>query len=387
MKYRVLCVEDETDFREDICEYLELKNYHVTQAGDGEMACRILNQSKRFDLVLCDIRMPGCNGYDVLRTLRMLDDERQHTPFIYLSAMSDIPDMLEGRARGCDEYLVKPLNLQVLEATVRGRIERDLAARFTEKSVRNGLHSRLHSLLMHDMALPFMELSHLSAQLQETVAEALPRKTMEKAGEIRRHAQNYAMRAQLIAGFDKAALQENAQPLICAPYAAQIAMRVFGQDARHAVQMMALGACDAVPQRELTLALSMLLELSHAQHAGCVHGMMMVGRDARVTIRIADRAEHLMEQEYAFHPWHDTVDVAAMGTALDGRVVPLLYAERLCGAVGGSLAVKSVADHYLVVELVLPTGVMRPITIPAIGADALGQMREALAIANENHYH
>lgn len=386
MRYRVLCIEDETDFREDICEYLALKGYDVTSAPDGLSGCEKLNHEKKFDLVLCDIRMPGCDGYDVVRALRMLPDARQYTPFIFLSAMNDVPDMLEGRARGCDEYLVKPLNLEVLEATVRGRIERDRVARFMEQSIRNGLQSRMASLLLHDMALPFMELSHLSAQLQESMAEALPRKAMEKAGEIRRHAQTHAMRAQLIAGFDSSALRQGAQPMQCASYGAQVAARVFGNQAREALHMVSSGECSAVPLRELTLALSMLLELAHARAPQSMHGMMIASHNGELCVRIADRMEHLAEEEYSFYPWRDDIDVAAMGTALDGRMMALLYAERLTQTLGGSLAIKSVDQHFLVVECTLPSQLDGHSAIDAM-AERLNSMREGLILANENHYH
>lgn len=386
MSYRVLCIEDETDFREDICEYLTLKGYDVTSAADGFAGCAKLNQEKKFDLVLCDIRMPGCDGYDVVRSLRMLPDTRQYTPFIFLSAMNDVPDILEGRARGCDEYLVKPLNLEVLEATVRGRIERDRVAQFMEQSVRNGLQSRMASLLQHDMALPFKELSQLSERLQESMVEAMPRKAMEQVNEIRRYAQAHAMRAQLIAGFDSSTLRQGAEAMQCPSYGAQIAARVFGNQAREALHMVSSGECRAVPVRELTLALSMLLELAHVRAPQSMHGMMMISRDGVLCVRIADRMEHLMEQEYSFYPWRDDIDIAAMGTALDGRMMALLYAERLTQALGGSLAIKAVDQHCLVVECILPSQLDLHNTSDAV-AERLKTMREGLIIANENHYH
>ena len=61
---RLLCVEDEVSLREDIAEFLRMKSYDVDEASNGQEAIDQLNRN-RYDLVLCDIKMPNMDGYDL----------------------------------------------------------------------------------------------------------------------------------------------------------------------------------------------------------------------------------------------------------------------------------------------------------------------------------
>ncbi len=116
----ILCVEDEDDLRTDIAEELEAADYHVLQAANGSEALALL-EKHRPDLVLCDITMPGLGGYDVLNAMR----GREHmadVPFIFLTALTDRNDVLTGKQAGADDYLVKPIDYEILLATVAARL-------------------------------------------------------------------------------------------------------------------------------------------------------------------------------------------------------------------------------------------------------------------------
>jgi DNA-binding NarL/FixJ family response regulator len=117
----ILCVEDENDLRSDIAEELEAANYRVLQAANGSEALALL-EKHRPDLVLCDITMPGLGGYDVLKALRgqgnMVD-----VPFIFLTALAERNDVLTGKQAGADDYLVKPIDYEILLATVAARLD------------------------------------------------------------------------------------------------------------------------------------------------------------------------------------------------------------------------------------------------------------------------
>jgi DNA-binding NarL/FixJ family response regulator len=117
----ILCVEDEEDLRTDLAEELELANYNVLQAANGNEALALL-EDHRPDLVLCDITMPGLSGYDVLKAMRdrggMAD-----VPFIFLTALSERNDVLVGKQAGADDYLVKPIDYEILLATISARLD------------------------------------------------------------------------------------------------------------------------------------------------------------------------------------------------------------------------------------------------------------------------
>jgi DNA-binding response OmpR family regulator len=130
---RLLCVEDEVSLREDIAEYLRMKSYEVDEAETGEDAIHRLHD-KHYDLVLCDIKMPKMDGYELLRQVR---SENQHvkTPFVFLSALGERDDRIRAHEIGCDGFLTKPIDFSVLDATLRAHIERQRARDFQDASM------------------------------------------------------------------------------------------------------------------------------------------------------------------------------------------------------------------------------------------------------------
>lgn len=117
----VLCVEDEEDLRRDIADELAEVGYTVMEARDGKEALELL-AAARPDLILCDISMPGLNGYDVLRAVHAEGSEYFDIPFVFLSALGDPREIVEGKRLGADDYLVKPIDYDLLLATVDARL-------------------------------------------------------------------------------------------------------------------------------------------------------------------------------------------------------------------------------------------------------------------------
>ncbi|CAM3319692.1 response regulator [Halomonas lysinitropha] len=117
----ILCAEDQEDLRTDICEELREAGYAVLEASDGEATLQQIEASAP-DLILCDINMPGLNGYDVLKEVRERRPYLADTPFIFLTALSDPRDIVDGKRCGADDYLVKPIDFDLLLATVEARL-------------------------------------------------------------------------------------------------------------------------------------------------------------------------------------------------------------------------------------------------------------------------
>lgn len=115
----ILVVEDEIRMREIVCDYLEMDNFTVFQAGDGIEAMRIFEQED-IDLVLLDIMMPGLDGWSVCRRIRKKSD----VLIVILSARSDEDDKLLGFELGADEYVTKPFSPKVLVARVKTLLNR-----------------------------------------------------------------------------------------------------------------------------------------------------------------------------------------------------------------------------------------------------------------------
>ena len=98
MNHTVLVIDDMQDVRENISELLELSGYHVLQAEDGYEGIRKAKQHAP-ELILCDIMMPGIDGYGVAEILAR-QEETKHIPFIYLTAKAEPADFKKGLQKG-----------------------------------------------------------------------------------------------------------------------------------------------------------------------------------------------------------------------------------------------------------------------------------------------
>lgn len=117
----ILCVEDEADLRSDIVEELVAAGYRVVEAGNGREALQRLSDI-RPDLILCDITMPELGGYELMARLRADRPDLAEVPFVFLTALADRAEMLNGKNAGADDYLVKPVDFDDLLATIKSRL-------------------------------------------------------------------------------------------------------------------------------------------------------------------------------------------------------------------------------------------------------------------------
>ena len=115
---KLLIVEDEEATRETWTEFFENAGYHVVQAGDGQEALEVA-RTERPSLVLLDLRLPKLDGYQVCQRLKG-DPLTSDTPIIMITAfLTGASDTVRGIEYGADDYLNKPVDLDVLAARVR----------------------------------------------------------------------------------------------------------------------------------------------------------------------------------------------------------------------------------------------------------------------------
>ncbi|MCV2892738.1 response regulator [Lentibacter sp. XHP0401] len=141
----ILVIEDENTLRQDIVEELQEAGYHTLAAKDGHAALEILNTAKP-DLLLCDITMPGLDGYEVLKKLRLQYPDLSTTPFVFLTALSDPREVIEGKLLGADDYLVKPVDYDLMLATVAARLRQVSRIRTRHKDEISALRRTLSGL-------------------------------------------------------------------------------------------------------------------------------------------------------------------------------------------------------------------------------------------------
>lgn len=119
---KVLLIEDDEQLRENIAELLELYNYRVFATGEGKEGVDLAHEIQP-DVIVCDIMMPGMDGYQVLEKLSHGLDTRK-IPFIYMSAKSERSDVRKGMDLGADDYISKPFEEQELISAIENRIAR-----------------------------------------------------------------------------------------------------------------------------------------------------------------------------------------------------------------------------------------------------------------------
>lgn len=120
--FRVLCVEDEPEILRDLAEELAEHGFCIDKAENAEVALERIEQELP-DLVVCDVQMPGMNGIELLETLRARGNAQSLVPFVFLTAFNDRATMISGRRAGADDYLVKPIDYDLLIATVESHLQ------------------------------------------------------------------------------------------------------------------------------------------------------------------------------------------------------------------------------------------------------------------------
>lgn len=118
---KIVCIEDEPDIREDIVETLVLAGHTLVQAENGQIGLEVILREKP-DLVISDITMPVMDGLGVVYKIRTEHEELADMPFVFLSALADRKDQINGRETGADEYLTKPVDFELLQAVVNSRL-------------------------------------------------------------------------------------------------------------------------------------------------------------------------------------------------------------------------------------------------------------------------
>ncbi len=122
---KIVLIEDNPDVRETTADILELASYEVITAENGKQGIEQASQHKP-DLIICDIMMPGLDGYGVLHILSK-KPETASIPFIFLTAKAEKADVRRGMNLGADDYLTKPFEEVELLNAVESRLQKNEA--------------------------------------------------------------------------------------------------------------------------------------------------------------------------------------------------------------------------------------------------------------------
>jgi DNA-binding NarL/FixJ family response regulator len=117
---KILCIEDDPATVELLVEVLEDEGFDPIVAIDGIEGVRKFSEHP--DVILCDVDMPHMSGFGVLRELRKSAVQLRNIPVLFITAYGSRESHLQARRLGCDDFVTKPLDFELLVEIVRSRL-------------------------------------------------------------------------------------------------------------------------------------------------------------------------------------------------------------------------------------------------------------------------
>ena len=164
----ILVVEDNPDLNTAICEILESYGFRVSSAANGVDA---LDRLKLVvpDAILCDIMMPGMDGYTLLKHARA-DSQLRTLPFIFLTARTPLDDKRRAREIGIEDYLTKPVDSRNLVVAINNALRRRQLMQEEMLQQMDALRNRIVGLLQHEFRTPLTFVLGYAEFLMDTTA-------------------------------------------------------------------------------------------------------------------------------------------------------------------------------------------------------------------------
>ncbi len=117
---KILVIDDERSIRNTLKDILEYEKYEVDLAEDGKKGLEMVKQTE-YDIILCDIKMPGMDGIEVLEQLNIMAPD---SPVVMISGHGNIDTAVESIKKGAYDFIEKPLDLNRLLITIRNAMDK-----------------------------------------------------------------------------------------------------------------------------------------------------------------------------------------------------------------------------------------------------------------------
>ena len=202
MSKKILVIEDSEELRGDITEMLSLEGFEILTAPNGREGVN-LAEREHPELIICDIRMPIMDGYDVLEHIRSRPNT-MNIPFIFLTARTGRSEWREGMSLGADDYLTKPFTAEELISSVNTRLDRRQRVVEEAEERLDKLRKSIALALPHEMRTPlnailgFSEILMTDAYtLDNGQVEEMAQHINEASNRLYRLVENYVIYANL----------------------------------------------------------------------------------------------------------------------------------------------------------------------------------------------
>ena len=180
---KILVIEDDIALKDNIIDILKEESFQAMDAANGLVGLK-LAQEYLPDLILCDVRMPDLNGYEILKILKQ-DRLTSWIPFIFLTSKTNRASWRKGMEMGADDYITKPFTPQELLKAIAVRHSRSVANCKSHKNLPNDT-SRAEEILNFDCTTNLASRLRLQDKFEELVKNCLLEKVKAgKNGKIR----------------------------------------------------------------------------------------------------------------------------------------------------------------------------------------------------------
>lgn len=179
---KILIIEDETDLCKSIAEMIAMHNFKTITADNGIEGLEQIEKELP-DLVLCDVDMPGIDGYGVLEALRQ-NPKTMTIPLIFITGKNEWDDMRQGMKLGADDYLTKPFSGKELINAIAVRLGRQAAVEKQAEQKLDDLRSQIAMTLPHELNTPLNGILGMTAMLVEEFETLEPEETLEMLNSI-----------------------------------------------------------------------------------------------------------------------------------------------------------------------------------------------------------
>lgn len=171
----ILIVDDNPTNLGVLFESLTQSGYRVLIAQDGELALRQVERVKP-DIILLDVLMPGIDGFETCRRLKVNDDTRE-IPVIFMTALSDTVDKIKGFEIGAVDYITKPFQQEEVRARIHAHLtiqnlQRQLQSQNEVLQELNNNKDRFFSIISHDLRGQFATLFILTDLLSDSCKDS-----------------------------------------------------------------------------------------------------------------------------------------------------------------------------------------------------------------------
>jgi DNA-binding NtrC family response regulator len=156
---KILIIDDEKSIRKTLREILEYEKYQVDEAADGVEGLNMVQKDK-YDIILCDIKMPKMDGIEVLDKVMALSVD---TPVVMISGHGNIETAVEAVKKGAFDFIAKPLDLNRLLVTIRNAMDKSTLV--TETKVLKKKVSKTFDMIGESKAI---------AQIKEMIERVAP---------------------------------------------------------------------------------------------------------------------------------------------------------------------------------------------------------------------